>query len=304
MELKGTLAPNGLSVVIAANDQDGFLHTLIGGQDAAIPIPLAIQWSSRTGLSFGGGAGFTFSQSANLGLGPVTIKELRLAFRTTADNTHPPDLIVETGVSIAASIGPVAVSISNVGLHLTVTFKDGNAGPFDIDVGFMPPDGAGLVVDGAGVTGGGFLKHDDGKHEYSGVLQLQFINLALQAFGLITTQVAGGAGYSLLALVDAEFPPVQLGWGFHARWRGRAAGGASHRLDRRAARRAQGGAAFVDPVSEERDHQRAGDPGPARYAVPDGARTLPVRPDGTDRLGHAAHAQGVDRGGRSSCPSR
>ena len=42
VELKGTLAPNGLSVVIAANDQDGFLHTLIGGQDAAIPIPLAI----------------------------------------------------------------------------------------------------------------------------------------------------------------------------------------------------------------------------------------------------------------------
>ena len=65
-----------------------------------------------------------------------------------------------------------------------------------------------------GVTGGGFLKHDAAKHEYSGVLQLQFINLALQAFGLITTQVAGGAGYSLLALVDAEFPPVQLGWGF------------------------------------------------------------------------------------------
>ncbi|MFL5336529.1 MAG: DUF6603 domain-containing protein, partial [Geminicoccaceae bacterium] len=48
---------------------------------------------------------------------------------------------------------------------------------------------------------------------YSGVLQLQFVELALQAFGLITTQVAGRSGYSLLALVDAEFPPVQLGWG-------------------------------------------------------------------------------------------
>jgi len=214
LELKASLALNGLSVVVAAQDQDGFLHTLIGGQNATIAIPLTIRWSSRDGLSFAGGAGFTLSQSANLSLGPVAVQELRLALRTGADSTRPPDLIVETGVSLSASIGPVAVAVSNVGLHLTVTFQDGNAGPFDISVGFMPPDGVGLVVDAAGVTGGGFLSHDDAKHEYSGVLQLQYVDLALQAFGLITTQVAGAAGYSLLALVDAEFPPVQLGWGF------------------------------------------------------------------------------------------
>jgi len=29
------------------------------------------------------------------------------------------------------------------------------------------------------------------RHEYAGMLQLQFSELALQAFGLITTQVAG-----------------------------------------------------------------------------------------------------------------
>ena len=70
------------------------------------------------------------------------------------------------------------------------------------------------MVDAAGVSGGGFLKHDDSTHEYIGVLQLEFNSLALQAFGLITTQVAGQSGYSLLALIDADFPPVQLGWGF------------------------------------------------------------------------------------------
>ena len=46
------------------------------------------------------------------------------------------------------------------------------------------------------------------------MLHLKFNDLALQAFGLITTQVAGGQGYSLLALIDADFPPIQLGWGF------------------------------------------------------------------------------------------
>jgi hypothetical protein len=69
-------------------------------------------------------------------------------------------------------------------------------------------------VDAAGVSGGGFLAFDSNAHQYAGVLQLEFNDLALQAFGLITTQVAGRAGYSLLALVDADFPPVQLGWGF------------------------------------------------------------------------------------------
>ena len=51
----------------------------------------------------------------------------------------------------------------------------------------------------------GFLSFLSAQHEYSGVLQLQFNDLALQAFGLITTQVAGADGYSLLALVDANF---------------------------------------------------------------------------------------------------
>ena len=64
---------------------------------------------------------------------------------------------------------------------------------------FKPPSGAGLSIDAAGVNGGGYLAYDSAKSEYQGVLQLQFENLALQAFGLITTQVAGASGFSLLA---------------------------------------------------------------------------------------------------------
>jgi hypothetical protein len=214
IELKGSAALKGLNVIIAAHDQDSFLSSLAGGQNATIPIPLTIGWSSRSGVSFAGGAGLTLTQSANLRLGPITVQQVNFGLRSTAGSGRPPDLIVQAGVSIGANIGPVVASVSNVGLQLTITFEDGNAGPFDFTVGFMPPSGVGLAIDAAGVTGGGFLAHDDTKHEYSGVLQLQFINLALQAFGLITTQVAGGPGYSLLALVDAEFPPIQLGWGF------------------------------------------------------------------------------------------
>jgi hypothetical protein len=214
LEVKAGLAINGLILVVSAGDQDGFLQSVIGGHDATILIPLAVEWSSRSGFAFAGGMGLRISQPLYLNLGPITIQQLQLALRTTADAAHPPDLIVEIGASISGVVGPVGFSVANVGLHLTVTFQDGNAGPFDIGVGFMPPAGMGLSVDAAGVSGGGFLTFDEPSHEYSGVLQLEFNDLALQAFGLVTTQVAGAAGYSLLALIDANFPPVQLGWGF------------------------------------------------------------------------------------------
>jgi hypothetical protein len=128
LELKAALALNGLSFVLASPDQDGFLGTLIGDRDATIPIPLTIQWSSRSGVSFAHGAGFTLSQSASLSLGAVTVQEVRLALRTTTDVRHPPDLIVEAGASIGGSIGPVKFAAENIGLRLAVAFQDGNSG--------------------------------------------------------------------------------------------------------------------------------------------------------------------------------
>src|SRR5262249_20425417 len=174
-----------------------------------LKFELGARWSATQGFSFEGSASAEIDLPLVLSIGPLRINALHLGL-------GPSDagLALEVSMSIGATIGPVAVSVDRIGALATVAFHDGNLGPLDLDLAFQPPDGAGLVVDAAGVTGGGFLKHDAAKHEYSGVLQLQFIDLALQAFGLITTQVAGGAGYSLIALVDAEFPPVQLGWGF------------------------------------------------------------------------------------------
>ena len=62
VELKAGLTLNGLNLVVAAADLDGFLGSLIS-QDATIPTPLTLQWSSRGGLTFADGAGFTVSQS-------------------------------------------------------------------------------------------------------------------------------------------------------------------------------------------------------------------------------------------------
>ena len=50
LELRASLVPEGLALVVAGSDQDGFLARLLGG-DRAVPLPLAIQWSSRTGVT-------------------------------------------------------------------------------------------------------------------------------------------------------------------------------------------------------------------------------------------------------------
>ncbi len=121
------------------------------------------------------------------------------------------------GATLSGNIGPLEVTIDSVGFTFALGFPDsptGNIGPLDVVFDFKPPSGVGLAVDAAGVSGGGFLDFDSAHHQYSGVLALKFNDLALQAFGLITTQVAGSDGYSLIALIDADFPPVQLGWGF------------------------------------------------------------------------------------------
>ena len=67
-------------------------------------------------------------------------------------------------------------------------------------------------------TGGGFLRLDPDKGEYSGVLQLELQDtIALNAIGLLVTKLPDGAsGYSLLVIITAEgFQPIPLGLGFN-----------------------------------------------------------------------------------------
>ena len=206
---------DGLAFVLAAKDLDGFLSEVIGGRDATVAIPLRIQWSHRSGLSFAGSPGFTVTQTTALQLGPVTVDALSLALRTTTEAGHAPDLIIEAGASLGTAIGPFAVSVSNTGIQLTVTFQDGNAGPFDVAVGYKAPSGIGLSVDAAGLTGGGFVRLDPASGRYSGVLDLHSEKFGITALGLIDTKLpAGQSGYSLLLALRATFPAIQIGFGF------------------------------------------------------------------------------------------
>lgn len=214
LELKASFRLADLLLVLAAGDQDGFLSQFLGG-DLTVPLPLAIDWSSRTGLTFSGSTGFAVSTYPHLSLGPISVDEFALALRTTLEAGQPAQLAIDAGLGLGGSIGPIDFSIDNIGVRLGLTFSDGNAGPFDIRAGFKPPTGLGLVVDAGAVTGGGFLSFDEDNGRYVGILQLDVYGIAVKAIGILDTKLPSGAnGFSFLIVVSAEFQPIQLGFGF------------------------------------------------------------------------------------------
>jgi hypothetical protein len=62
------------------------------------------------------------------------------------------------------------------------------------------------------VKGGGFLLFDPDRGEYGGVLDLKLMQIGVKAIGLLSTKNPGG--WSLLLIITAQLPPIQLGFGF------------------------------------------------------------------------------------------
>ncbi len=200
------------AIVVAPGDGDSFLSSILPANGLRADFDLGIAWSNTGGLSFSGAAGLDATLPVGISIGGVlTIPTVHLGAQVGDTG-----VLLEVSASVGLTIVAVQALVDRIGLTADLTFPQngGNLGVADLQFAFKPPSGVGLSIDAAGVTGSGMLSHDDAKHEYSGMLQLEFNDLALQAYGLITTQVAGGSGYSLLALVDANFPPEQLGWGF------------------------------------------------------------------------------------------
>lgn len=206
---------DGFSLVLPSGEGDSFFRQMVGEAESTIPIELRVEWSSRKGFGISGGTGFEISRAPIMRIGPLTIQELRFAIRTTLTSGHAPDLIIDATASIGGRIGPIGFSIANMGLRLTAVFEDGNVGPFDISIGFKPPDGMGLVIDAGPITGGGFLKYDEPAGRYFGDLELEVYNFAVKAFGILDTQLPGGdPAYSFVIIVSTEFSPVPIGFGF------------------------------------------------------------------------------------------
>ena len=122
-------------------------------------------------------------------------------------------------MALSGALGPVSFSVDRLGTELAAQFHDGNAGPFDLALRPLWPTGLGLAIDAGPIGGGGFISYDPSRGRYVGLLALHLFEIAVTAIGILDTRDPTGAplpppGWSLLVVISAEFPPIQLGYGF------------------------------------------------------------------------------------------
>jgi hypothetical protein len=214
-ELALSLGTSKISLVLDFGAGDGFLTQIFGTDPQTFEADGTLSWSSANGLTLSGHAGITLRVPINRTIGAVALDTLLLG----ADVRDGGASLVVT-LTGGVILGPVAATVDQVGVKLALkksadASSPGLLGSLDLAFGFKPPDGLGLSVDAGPITGGGYLLFDPAHGRYAGVLQLTLPVVTITAIGLLDTRLPGGQpGYSFLILFTADFPPIQLGFGF------------------------------------------------------------------------------------------
>ena len=201
--------------VISLAGADGFVGSIMGGFALESNFDLGFGWTAGGGVWFTGSGGLEIKLPSHVELGPIEI--MGLGFRV---DIAPTGLPIALTADVKGALGPLTAVVEGLGVEAVVAFPadhSGNLGPVDLSFRFKPPNGVGLALDVGIVRGGGFLRIDAPRGEYSGALELVFADfLSLAAIGLITTKNPDGSpGFSLLIVITAEFPGgLQLGFGF------------------------------------------------------------------------------------------
>ncbi|HYN65697.1 MAG TPA: DUF6603 domain-containing protein, partial [Ornithinibacter sp.] len=195
-------------VRVDGGDGDSFVASLMP-QELGAGFTTAIAYRNDQ-LEVHGGPGdltngieLTFPLDLNL-FDVVLLRELYLAA------TFGPQTDVIAALSGNAELGPIAVTVTRVGLRVTVTGSGAT-------LSFKPPDGFGFSLDASTIRLGGFLLVDEARGRYVGALEIAVLEkFSLTAIGIITTKNPDGSpGFSLLMLVTVTLPvPIPLGYGF------------------------------------------------------------------------------------------
>ena len=208
-----SFSPEGLTLILDAAQGDSFLNAVSGGGRGRSDISVGATWSPAQGLKLTGSSALEIAVPAHARLGPATLETVYLVARLTDDA-----LPLEISAALRGELGPFKAVVDRVGALFTASFPEdgGNLGPLQLDVGFKPPSGVGLSIEGGGCSGGGFLRRDPSTGEYAAMLELVFEDIIeLKAFGVLETKAAGvSSGYSLVVVISAEFAPIQLSFGF------------------------------------------------------------------------------------------
>jgi hypothetical protein len=200
------------ALVVQKSDGDGFVQRLVPDSGIRMPFELGIgiAFTPSPRLFLEGGSGLQVTVPINRTAGPIRLQQLYLEL---AGGSRVPEggARLEASVGGALELGPFTASVDRLGFQVAVA--DSGATP---SIGFKAPSGVGLLIDAEIVTGGGYLFRDAASGQYAGVLQLDFKGITLQAIALIATQLPDGSpGFSLLLLIEAaDFPPIDLAFGF------------------------------------------------------------------------------------------
>ena len=203
------------AIVIAPGDGDGFINSILPAEALRAEFDLGVAWSNERGLAFRGAGSLDATLPVGLSIGGVTLSTVYLSLQP-----RDASVLAEISASVGVSIGPVDAVVDRVGIAAAVTFPEsgGNLGVANLDFGFKQPNGVGLSIDEAAVSGGGFLYLDPAKGQYAGVVQLSIEGgINVTGLGLIETRLPDRAkGYSLMIIIVAEdFKPIPLGLGFN-----------------------------------------------------------------------------------------
>ena len=201
----------GCSFDLSLDGADDFLKDSISQNKIKAPFDLRIGWNSEQGIYFHGSSGLLLSIPTHAELGPFTLNSLTVGLNVDEDA-----LSLEASVDGNLTLGPLLVTVQRLGLQVDVSFEDGNLGFFGLSPHFKPPSGLGLLIDGGGFKGGGFLAFEPDQARYAGALELEYQGqFTLKAVGLLNTRLPNGQpGFSLLIVISSEFEPIQLGLGF------------------------------------------------------------------------------------------
>ncbi|MEY7849603.1 DUF6603 domain-containing protein [Natrarchaeobius sp. A-rgal3] len=208
------------TIAVDPDGFDGFVSSILPSDGIQYDFALVVGWSSTTGFYFENGGTLEAAIPQNADVGPVSMDEIYVSAlpEGVTDGDEDPGVTLSAAASASVELGPLVGSVQRMGIQAQLSFPedgDGAFGPVDLELGVDPPDGIGLAIDAEGVSGGGFLELDHENDRYAGAVQLHVGELTFNAVGLLTTQLPNGEdGFSLLILVTAEFPPIELGLGF------------------------------------------------------------------------------------------
>jgi hypothetical protein len=199
----------GGQLLVTTSQADSFLQQVLPASLSST-FDLTVHWSQLEGLHFSGGAQLAINIPLALNLGPITLTDLDIAITPSAN-----DVLLTAGISGGLQVGPVTAVVQGVGVTGGLAFSSGNLGPVNLSTGFKPPDGLGLSLDAAPVSGAGFVAYDAANARYLGALALAIGDISVSAVGVLDTAAPGGGpGYSLVIVASADFPPAELGFGF------------------------------------------------------------------------------------------